>query len=358
MQATLKPKTRSNVAIKCFVNPNVSNSGLERYGMSIFDGASQKDTIFIKEVTPGTLTKEAVYKVVNGLDESAPELQRMSEEERNAAKKDIRDTIATVHQMLFGGDPVDPSIKNKDFWKQCSELSPTNVSFWGNDKEYPQGFTLELTDAGMFLDMSNPMDILVERAIRAGGYKALIAPSLEDAYSWPYPNPPKFYLDKLENTAAINTEYRKIVNKAKSHLDDLRDTDIERLLLIARNFDPDPTQYKRSTPADIVYLNMDRGIDGELWEKNKRMSAQKFLDLCNLSGEELAIRSIVKCATKYRFLDHRIEDKTNRTGTIYFMEDGVPVGRTVEDAVQFLKNPLNQDILKRLKAKVDNELNN
>jgi len=358
MQVQTKSKARSNVAIKCFVNPNVSNSGLEKYGMSIFDGARQKDTIFIKEVTPGTLTREAVYKVVNGLDETAPELMRLTDEEREAERKDIRETVATVHYMLFGGDKVDPSLKNKDFWKQCSELAPTNVSFWGNDKEYPQGFTLELTESGLFLDMTSPMDILIERAIRAGGYKALVAPSLEDAYSWPFPTPPKFYLDKLENTAAINTEYRKIVNKAKSILDNLRDTDVEKLLLIARNFDPDPTQYKRSTPTDIVYLNMDRGIDGELWEKNKRMASQRFLDLSKLPTEELAIRSIVKCATKYRYLDHRIEDKQNRTGTIYFMEDGIPVGRTIEEVVSFLKNPLNQDILKRLKAKVDNELNN
>jgi len=354
----LKEKVRSNVAIKCFVNPNISNSGLENYGISIFDEAVQKDTLFIKEVTPGTLTTPATFKAVNGLDETAPEILKLSEKEREAARKDIRETVAHVHYLLFGGDEIDPSFKNKSFWEQCKELAPTNIAFWGNDKEYPQGFTLQLSKSGMFLDMNNPMDILIERAIRAGGYRALVASSLEDAYNWPYMNPPKFYLDKLENTAAINTEYRKIVNKAKSKLDALRDENLEKLFIVARNFDPDPTQYKRSTPADIVYLNMDRGIDGELWEKNKRMAAQRFLDLCNMPMEDLSINAIIKCATKYRFLDYKMEDKATRTGTIYFMEDSIPVGRTNEEVASYLKNPLNADILKRLQKKVDQEMNN
>lgn len=345
-----KAKTRSNVAVKCFLNPNISNSGLENYGLALFEGAEQVDTLFQREISRG------VFKAVNGLDETSPELLRLPEEERKGIINDIRETVSQVHYMLFGGDVV--KANDKEFWTKCSKLSPTNMDFWGNDAEYPQGFTIKLTDAGMYLDMTNPMDILIERAIKAGGYRALIAPSLEDAYSWPYPTPPKFYLDKLENTAAINTEIRKIVNKAKAHLDILRDENIEKLFIIARNFDPDPTQYKRSTPADIVYINMDRGIDGELWEKNKRMAAQRFLDLCEMSMEDLTIRSIVKVATKYRFLDYKLEDKATKTGTIYFMEDSMPIGRTTEEVVAFLRNPLNQDILNRLQKKVEDELNN
>lgn len=341
---------RSNVAIKCFVNPGIPNSGLETYGMSLFDGAEQIDSLFLREVSRG------IFKAVNGLDETAPEILKLPKEERDAAIQDIRETVSKVHYMLYGGDTV--KTNDKDFWNKCEKLSPTNANFWGNDTEFPQGFTLRLTDAGLYLDMQNPMDILIERAVRAGGYRSLVAASIEEAYNWPYPTPPKFYLDKLENTAAINTELRKITNKAKAQLDRLRDENIEKLLVIARNFDPDPTQYKKSTPADIVYLNMDRGIDGELWEKNKRQAAQRFLDLANMSNEDLNIRSIVKCGIKYRFLDHRMEDKANKTGNIYFLEDGIPIGRTIEEAVMFLKNPLNDDILLRVKAKVDAELNN
>ncbi len=47
----------------------------------------------------------------------------------------------------------------------------------------------------------------------------MIAKSLDDARNMP--TPPKFYLDKLEQTASTNTEVKKLRNKALSELEKL-----------------------------------------------------------------------------------------------------------------------------------------
>lgn len=341
--ATPRPTQRTGVAIRCYVNPSAENMGLEQYGLSMFEGVSQIEPL-------GFIEKNGVRRYLTGLNEDAPEILKMPEAEREAVRKDIRETAAKVHKMLVGGDPIDPSPKNKNFWKECALLAPNNDAFWGPDKPYPEGFTLELDSTGKFLDMENPTDILLERAIKAGGYKCLIAASLEDAQK--AQSAPKFYLDKLETTAVTNTELRKITNTAKAHLVTLAESDPEKLLIIARNFDPDCTQYKKSTPNNIVYLNMDRGIDGELWEKNKRKAAQTFLDLCKMPAEELHIRSMIKVASVYRFIDAKAD------GFIYYMEHGTVLGRNVEEVLQFLKNPVHSDILNKLQMKVDAEMNN
>ncbi len=340
--ASFRTSQKTGVAIRCYVNPNADNMGLETYGLSMFEGVSQIEPL-------GFIEKNGVRRYLTGLNEDAPEVIALPEQEREAVRKDIRETAAKVHKMLIGGDPIDSSSKNKSFWKECALLAPNNDKFWGMDRPYPEGFTLELDSSGRYLDMNNPTDVLLERAIRAGGYKCLIAPSLEDAQA--QPSSPKFYLDKLETTAGTNTELRKITNKAKAKLDELRDSNVDKLLIIARNFDPDCTQYKKSIPADIVYFNMDRGIDGELWEKNKRKAAQTFLDLCKMPAEELNIRAIINVASKFHFIDAKGD------GFIHFLELGTVMGRNIDEVIQFLKNPVHSDILDKIQIKVDVEMN-
>lgn len=340
MSTVVAKPVKSHMTIRSYVDKGVENMGLELYGLSMFDGAIQVEPL-------GFIDTMGVNNYITGLNENVPEIQKLPQKEKEAAIKDIRETAAKVFKMITSKE-VDPAIKNTKFWEECDLLAPTNAKFWGRDVAYPEGFTLALSTTGMDLDMTKPMDILIERAIKSGGYKVLIADSLEAARE--RPNPPKFYLDRLTDTAATNTEVRKLTNKAKSELETLRDTDVDKLIMIARNFDPDCVQYRNSTPADIVYLNMDKGIDGELWERNKRQAAKTFLDLCRLPAEELYIKAIIKVATKFRFVDQKAD------GYIYFMEEGNVLGRNPEEVYLFLKNPIHDDILAKLQAKVNFEM--
>lgn len=339
----LSPSSVKRMSIKSYADPNIENMGLERHGLAMFEGVPQFEPL-------GYIEKNGVKKYITGLDESSPDILKLSGDERTAAIKDIRETVAELIAMILGIDKPDPSLKNKNFWTECSLLAPTNSDFWGKDVVYPNGFTLELYNAGMLLTMDNYMDIIIARAIKAGGYKCLVATSLAEARENTRSVPYKFYLDYLEDTSATQTELRKLVNKAKAKLDDLRDTNVEKLRIIATCFDPNATQYKTTTPADVIYYNLDRALDGELWETNKKIAARTFLDLCNLTPEDINVKSLVKLAMVYRLLD------TKKDGYVYFMETGNSLGRNIEESEMFLKNPIHDDILEALKKRVDREM--
>jgi len=70
-------------------------------------------------------------------------------------------------------------------------------------------------------------------------------------------NPPKFYLDQLQETVNTRTEFTKIRNKAISELEKLFTKNTNKLMYVAKVVDGDSTQYTKSTPNDILYENMD-----------------------------------------------------------------------------------------------------
>ena len=110
---------------------------------------------------------------------------------------------------------------------------------------------------------------------------------------------------------------------------------------------PNSTQYKKSTPNDIIYDNMDKYINGDLMDKDKRKTGQRFLEVANMDMESLKIRAIVKDSHIYRMI------ATKADGFIYHVEKSVLLGRTLTDVVEYLKNPLNEEILVDLTKKVE-----
>jgi hypothetical protein len=92
---------------------------------------------------------------------------------------------------------------------------------------------------------------------------------------------------------------------------------------------------------------MDKFINGDLVEKDKRKTAQRFLDAANLDMETLKIRAIVKDSNYFKFI------ATKADGFIYHMQTSTMLGRTPADIVEYLKNPLNEEILVDLTKKVE-----
>jgi hypothetical protein len=161
------------------------------------------------------------------------------------------------------------------------------------------------------------------------------------------PTPPKFYLDRLEDTASTKTEVKKLRNKALAELQKLFDKNTNKLIIVARLLDPNGAQYKKSTPNDIIYDNMDKYINGDLVEKNRTKTATRFLETANLDMESLKIKAIVKDSAYYKFIS------TKADGFIYHMSTTTLLGRNQADVVEYLKNPLNEEILIDLTKKVE-----
>lgn len=319
---------RSNIAIRPFFDPTVSNMGLEKYGMSLFDGAFHEEELACLEIN-------GIKRFLTGLNEFAPEVKMLPADEQQAKIKQIRQVVSELEKQLAANviDPADP-----DFWNKVKLCKPDNHDFWSKIK-------VRVSNEPVHLEPErDPYDLIKLYAIEAGGF-SLVAPSLEAARNMS--TPPKFYLDRLETTASINTEVKKLRNKAGAELQKLFDKNTNKLFYVTKVLDLNSTQYKKSTPNDILYENMDKFINGELSDKDKRKAPQRFLDVANLDMETLKTRALVKDASFYRFV------ATKADGFIYHMQSGANMGRTPSDVTEYLKNPLNEEILKDLLNKVE-----
>jgi hypothetical protein len=319
---------KSSIAIRPFFNSSVDNMGLQKYGLSLFDGAFHEESIACLEVN-------GIKRYLTGLNEFAPEVKSLPLEEQEAKIKQIRSVVAQLEKEL-ASNVID--VEDKDFWNKVKLLRQDNGEFWDKIK-------IRCGNEPVHLEPNtDPYDLIKLYAIEAGGY-SIVAKSLEDARN--QPTPPKFFLDKLEDTASVKTEVKKVRNKALSELQKLFDKNQNKLILVARLLDPNGAQYKKSTPNDIIYDNMDKYINGDLIEKDKLKSAQRFLDTSNLDMETLKIRAVVKDSTYYKFIS------TKADGFIYHTESTTLLGRTQPDVVEYLKNPLNEEILVDLTKKVE-----
>ncbi len=319
---------RSTVAIRPYFDPTIENMGLQKYGLSLFEGAFHEEQLACLEIN-------GIKRYLTGLNEYAFEMKDLDPDEREAKITQIRSIVSQLEKDL-AANIVDP--KDEQFWNKVKLLKPDNSEFW--DKMF-----VRCGNEPVYLEPDkDPYDLIKLYAIEAGGF-SIVAKSLEDARN--QPTPPKFYLDKLEESASTNTEVKKLRNRATSELQKLFDKNTNKLFYVAKVLDPNSTQYKKSTPTDIIYDNMDKYISGELVEKDKRKTAQRFLDVSALDMETLKIRSIVKDSNFYKFISPKAD------GFIYHMQSGTLMGRNPTDVAEFLKNPLNEEILMDLSKKVE-----
>ena len=319
---------RSSIAIRPYFDSSVENMGLQKYGLSLFDGAFHEESIACLEIN-------GIKRYLTGLNEFAPEIKSLPLEDQEAKIKQIR-LIAAQLEKELAGNIVDPD--DKEFWNKVKLVRHDNTEFWDKIK-------IRCGNEPLFLDPEkDPYDLIRLYAIEAGGF-SIVAKSLEDARRMP--TPPKFYLDRLEETASTNTEVKKLRNKALSELQKLFDKNQNKLFYVAKLLDPNSAQYKKSTPNDIIYDNMDKFINGDLVDKDKRRTGQKFLDAVNMDMESLKIRAIVKDAAYYKMIASKSD------GFIHHIEKGIMLGRTTSDVAEYLKNPLNEEVLMDLTKKVE-----
>jgi hypothetical protein len=319
---------KSTVAVKPYFDPMVDNMGLQKYGLSLFEGAFHEESIACLEIN-------GIRRYLTGLNEFAPEIKDLPLDEQEAKIKEIRRIVSYLEKVLIS-NVIDP--EDEMFWNKVKLLKQDNNEFWDKIK-------IRCGNEPVYLDPEkDPYDLIKLYAIDAGGF-SIIAKSLEDARN--KPTPPKFYLDRLEDTASTKTEVKKLRNKALAELQKLFDKNTNKLTLVARLLDPNGAQYKKSTPNDIIYDNMDKYINGDLIEKNKTKTATRFLETTNLDMETLKIKAIVKDSAYYKFIS------TKADGFIYHMSTTTLLGRNQADIVEYLKNPLNEEILIDLTKKVE-----
>jgi hypothetical protein len=313
---------KTPIAVRPFFDASASNMGLEDYGMSLFDGVTHHEQL-------ACLENNGVVRYLTGLNEFAPDIRLLSEDNKAARIKEIRSAVCELEKEL-AANVID--IEDEQFWNKVKLLKPDNSDFWNR-------ISLACGNEPVFLDPKDPYDRIKLYGIEAGGF-SLVAKSYDDARSRPVA--PKFYLDKTEETVMARTEYKKMRNKALAELQKLFDKNSTKLFYIAKVVDINSTQYKKSTPNDVMYENMDNYINGLGGETNLERAAKSFLEAANMDMETLKIKSIVRDSVFFKYIINKAD------GFIYHTKSGSMLGRNVSDVLEHLKNPLQEDILKDL----------
>jgi hypothetical protein len=318
---------RSSISIRPYFDKSVSNMGLEDYGLSLFDGALHTEQL-------ACIERNGVIQYITGLNEFAPEIKLLPLEQREAKIREIRLAVAELERDL-AANVIE--IESPTFWNDVKLLRPDNSEFWNK-------IFISCGNEPVFLDPKDPFDRIKLYALEAGGF-SIVARSYDEARSKAIP--PKFYLDKTQETAGAKTEVKKLKNKALAELQKLFDKNSTKLFYIAKAVDVASVQYKKHTPNDVIYDNMDRHINGEGTEGNKERAAQGFLDAAAMDMETLKIKAIVKDSIYFKYIINKSD------GHIYHVQSGAMLGRNTFDVIEYLKNPLNEDILKDLNSKVE-----
>ena len=321
-------KKSSTIAIRPYFNSSKENMGLEQYGLALHDGVWHQESLACLEMN-------GVKRYITGLNEFSPEGKRLSPDKKKTKIAEIRKVVSELEAEL-AANVVDP--KDKDFWNKLTVMKPDNSKFW--DK-----IQLRCGNDPVFLDPDgDPYDKIKLYAIKAGGF-SIVAKSLADAKK--SQNEPKFYLDTVEETLTTRTESTKLKNKSISLLQKLFDTNTTKLMYVAKVVDVDSVQYTKNTPNDVMYENMDAYILGEGAESNKKRAASNFLEVAQLDMEELKIRALIKDSLYYRFL------LTKAGGWIEPMDSGIRLGKRPNECLEFLKDPINEEVLLSLLDKVE-----
>jgi len=322
-----KPISIGKISIKPYTDPNSENMGLEKYNYVVFPNTFQIETLAAVEVNGKT-------RYLNGLNEFAPEIKQIQDEEKRASKiKSIRETIATLErERAF--NHIKP--EDEDFWSKVEMFNPDNSKIWGK-------VLLKLGNDIQQLDPKNNLDhLILLHAIENGGF-SLVATSFEEAKR----TKQKWYLDRQVDSISTKTSVTKLRNKALALMQELSEEEPRKLFYIAKNLNAKGVQYSNRTLADVIYNDMDIYINGLGYDNNKKRCANTFIEHASHSIEDLKIKAIIKDAAFYKFII------TKPDGMLHEASQNVMLGRNVSDVLEYLKNPANDDMLDILMAKVE-----
>lgn len=326
-------KSYKKISIRPYFEQGTENMGLEAYGMSLHEGVYHTEQL-------ACIEKNGIKRYISGLNEFAPEVKTIKDQEEREAKILQIRTIVSQLEAELAGNIVDP--EDEKFWNNVKLLRHDNDEFWSQ-------IELKCGNDIVFLDPAkDPYDLIKILAIDAGGF-SIIAKSLSHAQSMS--KPPKFYLDRDEETVSTKNTLRKIRNKALSELQKLYDKDSTKLLYVTKVIDPGSPQYKKNTSNDLLYEVMDNYINGLSFERDKKHAAQHFSDVAKLNIGDLKLRAIIKDAHYYKFIANKAD------GYIYHIDTASMLGKNVSDVVEYLKNPLNEEVLIDIQTKVEAEWN-
>lgn len=346
----------TKVSIKPYIS-GLPNGGLEKEGMVVADGAQHKDLL-------GLVERNGIKCYLTGLNELAPEVQGIKDpEQKEAVIRDIRKTVVFLENSLAGNfsltehdiDEYDTDGKatgkfSDKFWDKVTMFVSQGPDKLDDKRQriptYWDSVEIKCGNEPITLDHKNPHDLILIKAIEAKGFD-IVAPSLQAARESVHP--PKWYLDRDDETAGIEVEGTRLEFTAGAELMNMVEKDVIKLLYVTKVCAINSLSYRKATPVNVLLRDCTKFIKGETVDKNKKLCAQKFINASKLDLAELRVQAIVRDATEMHMLTYK------QDGQLYYNKTGTPMGKGLNDVIQFLKNPLNTDVLTDVSDEVEAE---
>ena len=270
---------------------------------------------------------------LTGLDESQVKFFKWySPEEQKSVANQILALKDTITEYYGGKEVVDS----------------TNQYFWGANRDVSR-LSLSNEEMDVFYDTTNPVHALLYLSIISGAFIDTVAPTKDWAERHQLPH----YM-VLESEDTYEDEDHITKSDAHAALSEIRKSEgTDALFILAWCMQYDTKTYGaylKSTPMrDLINYHI-KYIDGALQMKKKRNAPKTFLEYAEKwkgqqTRDALYIEAYIKAGEYYNFINSK-EKK-------YTTYEGVGLGNSIEDAVNFLKKPKNSDTLEALRDKVE-----
>lgn len=324
----LREYRSSDILIKPYINPDepVENMGLEKYGQVLFEGTKHEQQLRCTIIN-------GVTRFVTGLDEFADSVKRLPEAERKAKVKIIRETVSQLEKEMHG-NKLD--VDDEDFWAK-TVLSPHKPDYWAT-------VNFSIGNDGKILDPNNSHELLLIIAAEAGGFDD-VAGSYDEAKN--SSRPPKFYLERRKDTKVQESKIKQLRDSAIYELFKIKTEEPQKLFWYCKNILPIGNQYKKTDPPDIWYSDLSSFIEGLGIQQDKKKAPHTFLNAVMKDMETLIVRAYVLEAA---FLKRLITKADNK---IYNRNTNSLLGGNLEEVVEYLKQPVNQNELEDIQAQID-----
>lgn len=307
------------VSIRQYVDPEIFNMGLEKFGLSVFAGAlsfgGQKEYL-------GCITRGRSKVYLTGLDINSPTILAIKDKDKREQKQ---------LEISQAKEFIEKQVK--------ANLDANNEDFW-------QGQYLDVKVPVLELDLTNVDDLIKYYNIKGGGYSQ-IAPSLSAAKKATSNHLYKFYLHEDEIAYAEDAQLKRTRNRAAMELEILFDEDPNKLFYVSKLLLPVYNGFRLRTPPAKVYAELDDFIKGVGKKTDIKKLPKQFIDTCNLSIEELKLKAMIKEA-----LHQGKITKHSETGELYNKSTGTKYPKTEEQIYEFLMSPVNSDELTDINSQI------
>lgn len=321
------------ITVKANAKETNTSMGLEGYNMVVFPQVKHSEPLAY------ILGAGNVKRYLTGLDEEHPSIKSIVDKETREAKiLSIRKIVQYLEKAHSFNIIDDKELKEDTFWKKVKTFYPTNSDFYSKIK-------MEFVNDDVFLFPSEKVEDMVKYlALKNGGF-SMCSTDKESCNK----EGKRWYLSNENAEALVDIKGERLKNKAIAVLESIMDESNRKLFYMSKILIPEASSFRIQTSKEILYNFLNAYLNGKKNVVRIHDAATRFLEVSELSNEELFIKAIVQDLYNYNQIvitsgSHTYVDSESKESYV--------LGRNVSEVYEHLASPINQEFVKIVQEKV------